>query len=155
MIAINKLPPIEKIVEAYSAIEDQRVTLAENQATVRSSNGAKEYTVFWNGSVYSSNDNATYWQGYAGYPVIAVLMLQGKLPLNRKISGLFGNVNWTELNQKYQREYSRAVDEVLKSRERTSFELEQVTAETNAVYEKLKELDITIKRGSLRPPKGK
>ena len=77
---MKKLPPIQKILEAYTAIVDNNVNLTENEAKVKSSNGAKTYTVSWENDVYHSNDNATYWQGYAGYPVIAVLMLQGKLP---------------------------------------------------------------------------
>ena len=51
-----------------------------------------------NGSTYSSNDNATYWQGYAGYPVIAVLMEQGELPLDRAAAEAFAHVDWTYLN---------------------------------------------------------
>ena len=74
---MNKLPPIEKIYEAYSAIADNRIALHENYAAVLSSDKSKEYTVGWNGNVYTSDDNATYWQGYAGYPVIAVLMEAG------------------------------------------------------------------------------
>ncbi len=80
---MEKNPPIEKIYEAYSAIADGRVTLCVGEAAVRSSNGQKEYLVTWDDRVYTSNDSATYWQGYAGYPVIAVLLLQGELPLNR------------------------------------------------------------------------
>ena len=63
---MQKLPPIEKIYEAYSAIVDGRIALFENYATVLSSNREKEYTVTWENDVYSANDNATYWQGYAG-----------------------------------------------------------------------------------------
>ena len=76
---MEKLPPIEKVYEAWSAVADGRVALHpdERRAAIASSNGAKTYTVAWNenGSTYSSNDNATYWQGYAGYPVIAVRSL--------------------------------------------------------------------------------
>ena len=65
---MEKLPPIEKVYEAWSAVADGRVALHpdERRAAIASSNGAKTYTVAWNenGSTYSSNDNATYWQGY-------------------------------------------------------------------------------------------
>ena len=94
---MEKLPPIEKVYEAWSAVADGRVALHpdERRAAIASSNGAKTYTVAWNenGSTYSSNDNATYWQGYAGYPVIAVLMLQGRLPLDRAAAD--GSRRWT------------------------------------------------------------
>ena len=87
-----KLPPIEKIHEAYSAIADKRVVLKENEAEVSSSDLTKTYMVKWKDEVYSSNDNASYWQGYVGYPIIAVLMLQGKLPLNQEIAMYFQGI---------------------------------------------------------------
>lgn len=77
---MEKLPPLQKIYEAWSALADGRVEMGEDTADVASSNGAKHYTVSWTEDTYSSNDNASYWQGYAGYPVLAVLMKQGKLP---------------------------------------------------------------------------
>lgn len=69
-----------------------------------------------NGSTYSSNDNATYWQGYAGYPVIAVLMLQGRLPLDRAAADGFAQVDWTDLNERCKRDYAAAVRAVVDER---------------------------------------
>lgn len=77
---MKKFPPIEKILEAYTAIADGHVKLENDQALVTSSNEAKTYIVTFHDNTYTSNDNASYWQGYLGYPGIAVLMLQGKLP---------------------------------------------------------------------------
>lgn len=84
---MKKRPPLEKIYEAYSAIADDRVSMGEHEAAVRSSDGGGEYRVTWTGDAYASTDNATYWQGYAGYPVLAVLLLQGHLPLDRTLAG--------------------------------------------------------------------
>ena len=82
---MEKLPPIEKIPEAYTAIIDNRVEMFDNYAIVKSSTLEKEYLIKWNDNLYYSNDNSTYWQNYLGYPVISVLMLQGKLSLNKDI----------------------------------------------------------------------
>ncbi len=141
---MTKIPPIEKIYEAYSAIADDRISLSENKAVIKSSNGAKEYTVTWNGSIYASDDSATYWQGYPGYPVIAVLMLQGKLTLDRKIATHFGGVNWTELNQKYKRDYTAAVNSIIQARQ---LDAVKISAAVDKAYAELKELDISVKRG--------
>ena len=84
-----KMPPIEKIHEAYSAIADGRITIKEEEAEVVSSDLSKIYVVRWKDGVYSSNDNASYWKGYAGYPIIAVLMLQKKLSLDKEIADYF------------------------------------------------------------------
>lgn len=151
---MDKLPPIEKVYEAWSAVADGRVTLhpEERQATVVSSNGAKTYTVAWNedGTVYSSNDNATYWQGYAGYPVIAVLMLQGILPLDHDIANEFAQVNWTKLNEHYKRNYTQAIAAVVSER---GLNGEHAAQAAEAVLKAFASLDIVIKRGSVRPPK--
>ena len=149
---MKKLPPIQKILEAYTAIVDKHVNLTKDQAEVTSSNGAKTYTVDWDDDVYNSNDNASYWQGYAGYPVIAVLMLQEKLPYDQKLANNFANVNWNEINKKYKRNYVKAAADVI---EEKGLDEEKVMAELERVYADLKQLPITIKRGSLRPPKVK
>ena len=149
---MKKMPPIEKVYEAYSAIADGRVTLVEteNRASVASSDGAKAYAVTWNGNIYTSNDNASYWQGYPGYPVLAALMLQGKLTLDRAVADLLAGVNWAELNHEYKRNYAAAVEVVIEKRR---LDAATVKAAVNRVYEEIAELDITIKRGALRPPK--
>lgn len=146
-------PPLEKIYEAWSALADGRVTLAENEARVTSSDRRKEYLVRWKGDEYSSNDSATYWQGYAGYPVIAALLLQGRLPWKKETAALFAGINWTELNARHKRDYARAADEILKRLEAENADLEAVKSEAAAVHAALAALPLTIRRGPLRPPK--
>lgn len=147
---MKKMPPIQKILEAYTAIVDKHVELKNNEALVTSSNGAKTYTVSWDNDIYHSNDNATYWQGYAGYPIIAVLMLQGKIPFDQKLADNFASVNWNEVNAKFKRNYAKAASEVIKKK---GLDEKEVMVELERVYGALKDLPITIKRGSLCPPK--
>lgn len=149
---MRKLPPIEKIYEAYSAVAEGRVTLFDNHATVLSSNKEKEYTVTWDKTDYAANDNATYWQGYAGYPIIAVLMLQGKLPLDKSVADMFATIDWTELNAAAKRDYAKAVDTVFKERHCDAETEMKSRTEARRVYEALKNLDIEIKRASKRLP---
>ncbi|MDD3395400.1 MAG: hypothetical protein PHG19_12280 [Anaerotignum sp.] len=147
---LEKLPPIEKIYEAYSAIADQRVALYEAHAEVTSSSRSKTYCVNWDGNIYASNDSATYWQGYAGYPILAVLMLQEKLPVNMKAVTYFREINWTQLNAKFKAKYSAAVDQVFKERIPAD-RAEEIRIGTQQVFEALKGLEVTIKRGKSRP----
>ena len=142
---MRKLPPPEKAAEAYSAIADGRVTLfaAEERAEVISSDGEKKYAVAWRGNVYTSTDNATRWQGYAGYPVLAVLMLQGRLPLDREVAALFSGINWTELNRKHRRDYAAALDAVVRAR---NMDAAAVRAALDQVFERLSALDGEIRR---------
>ena len=146
---MDKNPPIEKIHEAYSAIADRRVDVMGNSATVKSSNGEKEYEVRWDKNVYSSTDSATFWQHYPGYPVIAVLMLQGWLPLDKKIAEHFADVNWTELNNRHKRNYAASAAEVMEMIKKAGGDIKMINTEIASVYEKLCALDIKIKRGKL------
>lgn len=143
---MEKLPPIEKIYEAYSALADNRVTLKENYALVLSSDGSKSYTVEWLADTYSSTDNASYWQGYAGYPIIGVLIKQQKLHVNRNLVSHFADVNWNSLNKKYKRDYKAALLEVFKVKQLSEIEITEIQDETKAVFEQLKSLDIKVAR---------
>ena len=137
------MPPIAKIYEAYSAIADERVLLEENKATITSSNGQKKYNVSWKENIYVSNDNASFWQGYPGYPIIAVLMLQHKLPFHKETALLFQNINWHELNEKYKRNYDKTIEEVLSH---LNTDVEKIKKETEEIYEALRNLPLEIKR---------
>lgn len=140
---MTKLPPIEKVFEAWTALASHRVRLYEDHADISSSDGEKGYVVRFSGNQYSSDDNATYWQGYAGYPVIAVLMLQGLLPYDRQEADLWSDINWTELNKKHRNKYAAAVAEVAADR---NIDLQKSYADAERVMEALKTLPVEIKR---------
>ena len=140
---MKKFPPIEKIFEAWTALSDNRVHLHEGYADVSSSSREKAYVVKFSGDQYSSDDNATFWRGYAGYPVIAVLMLQGKLPYDKEEATLWSNINWTQLNKKYRNNYSEAVREIADER---GIDLSKSEASAEKVMEALATLPIEIKR---------
>lgn len=148
-----KLPPIEKIHEAYSAIADKRVVLKENEAEVSSSDLTKTYLVKWKDEVYSSNDNASYWQGYVGYPIIAVLMLQGKLPLNQEIAMYFQGINWKKINTEYKNKFSEAVSQIMGGLKEKGIDCNKIEEEIQKVYQEIGRLTIQTKRSSIRPPK--
>ena len=67
---MEKNPPLSKIYEALSAVADQRIDIQADRAYVLSSDHAKRYTVKFLENGYSSNDNATLWQHYPGYPIL-------------------------------------------------------------------------------------
>lgn len=140
---MEKLPPVEKIYEAWTAIADNRVQLDKDSARVTSSDGAKSYLVRFNDNIYTSNDNATFWQGYAGYPVIAVLMLQDRLPFDPNEAELWKDINWTELNKKHRNNYAKAVQEIAAQKD---IDMNHAGKEAENVMEHLKALPIEIKR---------
>ena len=153
-MAMKKLPPAEKAYEAYSAIADGRAEMheasgdggtASGYALVDSSDRTKTYEVAWKGDTYSSTDNGTYWQGYAGYPVIAVLVLQGRLPQPPAdtLADLAG-VPWKQLNDAHKRDYAAAVSEVLA--EAPDQDRADIERSCRQVLEALSTLDLTLTR---------
>lgn len=140
---MEKIPPIAKIYEAYSCITDNRIEMKENMAIVHSSDSKKTYEVKWQENNYSSTDNASFWQGYPGYPIIAVLMLQKNLPYYEECIPYFKNINWHSLNEKYKRDYDAAIEEVLNT---INYDTNKIKEETEKTYEILKNMEINIKR---------
>lgn len=140
---LKKLGPLEKVYEAWTAIADGRVDLKGDAATIKSSDDSKTYTVRFDGNRYSSDDNATYWQGYPGYPVIAVLMLQGKLPFDKEEAEKWKDINWKEINTKFKNRYSEAVAAVEEERK---INPEEARNAAEKVMSALSSLDIEIKR---------
>jgi hypothetical protein len=152
-VAMGKIPPIEKIHEAYSAIADGRIVMGEESADVLSSDRSKKYLVTWQDGIYTSNDSASYWQGYAGYPIIGVLMLQGKLPLKQTIANHFKGINWKKLNAEHKAKYAEAVAVILEDLQQNGVDCDAIHVEVEKVYEEIKTLDIKCKRSSVRPPR--
>lgn len=143
-----KLPPIEKIPEAYGAIADGRVAMKESSAEVVSSDGTKTYHVKWKDGVYTSDDNGSRWQGYSGYPILAVLLMQGRLPLDRTVMEAFRGVPWKDLNKKYKNKYAEALAGVLENIRSAGGDPERIRQEMQTVYSALEALKLPRRRGA-------
>ena len=105
-----KIPPVIKVYEALSVIASKRFKFQNNEAIIYSSDYQKQYQVKWLENKYYANDNGSYWQGYPGYPIIAVLMLQKKLLYTEDILKYFKNINWHDLNLEYKRDYNKVIE---------------------------------------------
>lgn len=149
---ISKLPPPEKILEAWSALGCDRLKLLSpanavaGDAEMRSSDGAKTYSLSWNGEVYRSSDSATVWQGYPGYPVLALLMLKGMLPYPRELARILAPINWTSLNKQARGNYALSAQEAFRQLDLDQALKEKIMEEMNATYSLLPELPIKVQR---------
>jgi len=104
MVNKLRLPPRVKILEALGAVADGRVRLVgDGKAKVASSEGDREYTVVVVGRRVYSDDNGTKYRGYIGYPIIATLMLLGRIPYDEKAANALRGIRWRELNERYKR----------------------------------------------------
>jgi hypothetical protein len=148
-----KMPPVAKVYEALSALADDRVRLlSPGRAEVVSSSGDRTYAVEWSGDgrLITANDNASYWQGYTGYPIIAVLLATGRIPCDPAVAGLLAGVPWHELNERFKRDYDAAVESVLQEIQRRSGAREAVVSQVDAIYRQLESLG--LERGPRRAP---
>jgi hypothetical protein len=151
-----KLPPRAKVFEAFTAVADGRVRIiGPGSATVTSSDGDKTYDVEWSvdGRTVSANDNASYWQGYLGYPIVAVLLARGELHAVEDAVAVLAGVPWHELNQRYKRDYHAAVAHVLG--ELPDGDAVDVEREVDRVLADLAALDLQRGGRGRRPPAGK
>lgn len=143
-----KMPPVQKLYEAFSAIADKRIIIKDEEALITSSNYQKVYSVLWDEQVYKSNDNATFWQGYPGYPVIAVLILQNRLPYNEKVISYFKNIDWHKINEEHKADYDKALKHVLETLTLSSSEQKYIKEYEQSVYDELAKLSIEVKRNT-------
>ena len=149
-----KAPPRAKVYEALSALGDNRVVLkSETAADVTSSSGDKKYLVEWSSdrTAIASNDNASYYQGYMGYPILAVLLKIGVLSHDAEIAKQLSGIPWKRLNTKHKRNYDKAVEEALASLENR----DAIEKEVTAIYAQVSAL--RLERGPTRwpPPSGR
>jgi hypothetical protein len=157
-MAIWKMPPKAKVYEALSAFTDGRVNLVgPAEAEVTSSGGDKKYLVKWSDDMmrFSSNDNASYWQGYIGYPIIAVLLVLGRIKFDSKYAAHLSGVNWKKINNLFKRDYDKAVASVLDEIEAKGEDRNLVIQQVEIIYAKL--ADLKLERGvqSIAPPTSK
>jgi hypothetical protein len=149
-------PPIAKVYEALGSLADGRVLKkSDATASVRSSSGDKEYTVEWTEhcECMSSNDNASFWQGYLGYPMIAVLLLLGKIPYSKSVSESLRGIPWKKINTKYRNDYEKTIAEVLAVAEERGANRSEIQNECVRILTQLGELKIQKADKKRKPPK--
>ncbi len=153
-----KLPPPIKVYEAMGAIGDGRVRAVDDDAArsaweVVSSDGSKSYSVelSTDGREVSSNDNASYWQGYLGYPAIAVLIARGTLRATPVATHLLAGIPWKEINRRHRNAYERTAAEVARIVRERGGDPDAIAAEAAAIIDTLAALG--LQRGARpRPP---
>lgn len=148
-----KIPIIEKVYEAYSAIADNRVKFDGDKVFVDSSNHSKTYTITEQQDTYISNDNMSYYVQTIGYPILATMMLEGKLNYNKDLIPYFKNINWKQINVTYKNDYVEACKFILAEIEKTGADLNYIKTETEKTYSEVKILKLKYIKSKIFPPK--
>ncbi len=152
-----QLPPLIKVYEALGAVGDGRVRIEDaRRAVVTSSDGSKNYEVEMSadGREIASNDNASYWQGYLGYPAIAVLLERGFYRAPANVCDALAGVAWKELNTKFKNDYAKTIAEVEKHVEQSGHDPDAVRSEADALLSFLRQL-APVRGKRSRPPASK
>ena len=151
------MPPPIKVYEAIGAIGDGRVRAVDNDPArsaweVGSSDGAKTYRVevSADGREISSNDNASYWQGYLGYPAIAVLLIRGLYRPAANVIDALAGIPWKEINRRFKNDYEKTLAEVNRTVEASGHDPDAIASEVESVLTALRKLAPT--RGKRRRP---
>lgn len=151
-----KLPPRAKVFEAFGAVADGRVRLTgPGSATVASSSGDKTYEVEWSddGRTIAANDNASYWQGYLGYPALAVLLQRGALRAGNDVTAALVGVPWHDLIERFRRDYDAAVAHVLAELPASAPNAATVERTVDDVMDQLTALNLQRAGRGRQPPK--
>jgi hypothetical protein len=148
-----KMPPLVKVYEALGALGDGRVEMKGRWgALVTSSEGNKTYQVEISDDLQqiSSNDNASYWQGYLGYPAVAVLLQLGLYRAPANVIDALAGIAWKQINRRLRNDYAKTLKEVGRIVEQNGHDPDAVRAEAEAIMDALKKLAPV--RGARKPP---
>ena len=151
------MPPLAKVYEALGAIGDGRVRIEDGRrAFVTSSEGTKTYEVESSddGAEISSNDNASFWQGYLGYPAIAVMIARGLIAADKTAVRALAGVPWKELNARYRNDYDRTLEDVMQRAAASGYDPAAIRTAAAAVLEAVRAL-APRKGQRRRPPRPK
>jgi hypothetical protein len=151
-----RIPPILKVYEALGCIADKRIEIDGNEAKVHSSSKGKFYTVIYDEDTNSimANDNGSYWKNYLGYPAIAFLMLKGIIKYNKKYEEALKGIVWKDMTAKFKNDTEKAEEFVFNLVKERGFDLDELFAEIETIYNQIKELRIEMLGDKMLPPEG-
>ena len=104
------------------------------------------------GREISSNDNASYWQGYLGYPGIAVMLARGFYDPSENSVKAPAGIPWKEINRRFKNDYGKTIAEVMRRLKESGHDTDAVRAETEAILQALRQLK-PLRGKRQRPPR--
>lgn len=145
-----------KVYEALTAIADKRIELTgENSAVCTSSSRGKAYELTYDpvSNSMMSNDNTAFWTGAISYPMVAFLMLKGKIAYDSKLLQIFKDIRWKDIIQQNKKSYDKAVEVVLADLAARGEDMNFVHREIAKVYAQVERLELGILGPKRYPPK--
>lgn len=152
-----KQPPLNKIYEALGAIADARVEIRDNTAKVYSSSGNKYYDVVYDPkkNEITSNDNASFWVGYLGYPSIAFLLAKDIVEYDQELLIYLKGFAWKDINQKFKNDFEKTDTYIdLQIVKKYAIDIDDFHSKLNDILENVMALKLNKHGKTKKPPVG-
>jgi len=153
---IWKNPHVSRIYEALTAIADNRIEINGNRAKCYEVGNDRVYDIQYdpvNGSIMS-NDNAAFYTYSLSYPMIAYLMLIGKIPYQQKLLEDFKDIYWEDINKKFKNDYDKSIKIVLGELKSEGKDVDFIREEIQKIYNFVCKLEIKTLGKLQRPSRG-
>lgn len=149
-----KKPHISKVYEALTAIADGRIQLNGNNAKCYSSFD-KVYDIKYDPVIGSmmSNDNSAYYTYSLSYPMIAYLMLIGKIPYEQKLLELLRDICWEDVYKHFKNDYDKSIKIVMGELKSEGIDVDFVRKEIEKIYNFTLSLKIKTLGSLQKPPR--
>jgi len=150
-----KKPHISRIYEALTAIADNRIELNGNSASCYSSDENRVYEIQYDPIIGSimSNDNTAYYTYSLSYPMIAYLMLIGKIPYEQKLLEILKDICWEDIYKQFKNDYDKSIKIVMGELKSEGTDVEFIRREIEKIYNFILNLKIKTFGSLQRPPK--
>jgi hypothetical protein len=89
-----------------------------------------------------SNDKAAFFTHTLSYPMIAYLLLVGKVPYNPKLESLLLNFCWEDIYKKFKNNYDKSVKFVIGELKRKGENVDFINKDVKEIYRLVCSLDI-------------
>jgi len=146
-----KLPPKIKIIEALSAVADERVidnALLPNEWKCFSvSTPWKTYTILYDekNNVISSNDSWSVNQSFLWYPAVAFLLKIWKLKYDEDVLVMLEDIDWLKLKVQVNKDYESLFRLLLWNLHMKWYNVDYLVAQVDEIYNQLKNLHLQMK----------
>lgn len=132
-----KIPHINKVYEALSAIADNRIQLISNtKGRQTSTSGNKFYTITYDPTTGAmmSDDNVAYWTDSISHAMIAFLLKTGRIDYNPKFLPYLANIKWKDINQKFKNDFDKSTEYILSELQSRDYPIDSLIVEINRIY---------------------
>ena len=146
----RKLPPKVKIIEALSAVADERIIvwdLLKKEGTCFSASSLwKKYTIKYNekDNTITSNDSLSINQWFLWYPSIAFLLKIWKLDYDVRILEMMNDINWIDIKEKVRKDYESMYRLVLWNLHMQWFNVDYFISQVDYIFDQISKLHLII-----------